>query len=162
MWPDEVDFLISFGYRHIIPAQTLDAHRRRAINIHISLLPWNRGADPNFWSWFDRTPKGVSIHAIDEGIDTGDILAQLAVDDRTWTRRETLRSSHAALVTKAAFLFSVQWPKLRKFNWEPLKHYERGSYHRVADKEQWMNKLSRGWDTSVTEVEELGSSSRNN
>lgn len=162
LWPEDIDFLVSFGYRYILPQQVLDRYQGRAINIHISLLPWNRGADPNFWSWFDRTPKGVSIHAMDEGIDTGDVLAQLKADD--WGRTETLRSSYAKLVKKAAFLFSVQWPKLRENNWGDagLRQKARGSYHAMAEKTQWMGKLSRGWDTPVTEVEELGSSSRNN
>jgi methionyl-tRNA formyltransferase len=75
-WVGDVDFVVSFGYRHIISARYINALHGRLINIHISLLPWNRGADPNFWSWFDRTPKGVTIHAIDAGVDTGDVLAQ--------------------------------------------------------------------------------------
>src|SRR5687768_13309593 len=80
LWPQDIDFVVSFGYRYIIPARYIDHYRGRMVNIHISLLPWNRGSDPNFWSWFDRTPKGVSIHAIDPGIDTGDVLAQREVD----------------------------------------------------------------------------------
>ena len=42
----------------------------------MSYLPWNRGADPNFWSILEDTPKGVTIHIMDESIDTGDILYQ--------------------------------------------------------------------------------------
>ena len=49
------------------------------VNLHISYLPWNRGAHPNFWSFFDATPTGVSIHLIDKGIDTGPIIVQKKV-----------------------------------------------------------------------------------
>ncbi|MCL0081308.1 hypothetical protein M1N64_03665 [Peptococcaceae bacterium] len=50
----------------------MDKFQGRAINLHISFLPWNRGADPNFWSFIENAPVGVSIHYLDEGIDTGD------------------------------------------------------------------------------------------
>ena len=46
------------------------------INLHISYLPYNKGAHPNFWSWVKNTPKGVSIHLISEKIDAGDIIFQ--------------------------------------------------------------------------------------
>ena len=35
-----------------------------------------QGAHPNFWSFYDNTPSGVTIHLIDAGIDTGDVLYQ--------------------------------------------------------------------------------------
>jgi len=67
----------------------------RAINLHPSLLPWNRGAHSNFWSFLEDTPKGVTIHIIDEGIDTGDILLQKKIKfDQS---KETLRSSYGRL-----------------------------------------------------------------
>lgn len=161
-WPEDIDFVVSFGYRHIIKPDVIQRHRGRMINIHISLLPWNRGAEPNFWSWFDRTPKGVSIHAIDEGIDTGDIIFQLPIDFKDKSK-ETLRSSHATLTQVAACLFIHEWPKkIRKMDWNLIVPTEAGSYHRISDKDPWMNKLPKGWDTPVTEVEELGAASKGN
>lgn len=158
-WPDGIDFIVSFGYRHIIPQRVIDAYGGRLINIHISFLPWNRGADPNFWSWFDRTPKGISIHAIDAGIDTGDILTR---HKAVIPEGHTLRSSYAALVNTAAGIFAAEWPKLRQCNWSPVRAGAPGTYHRMADKEQWMNKLPLGWDTPVKDVEELGAASKGN
>lgn len=160
-WVMDMDFVVSFGYRHMISERYINALRGRLINIHISLLPWNRGADPNFWSWFDRTPKGVSIHAIDPGIDTGDILTQIEVSE--FHPVETLRSSYARLVNEAAELFAKEWPRLREFDWDPVQVAEMsGSYHKAGEKDRWMKKLTRGWDTPVIEVEELGAASRDN
>ena len=70
------DYIISFGYKHIINKQIIDSFQTNIINLHISYLPFNKGYHPNFWSFKDNTPKGVTIHLIDEGIDTGDILIQ--------------------------------------------------------------------------------------
>ena len=42
----EYDFLICFGYRYIISKEILSYFHEKAINLHISYLPWNKGADP--------------------------------------------------------------------------------------------------------------------
>ena len=161
-WPPDIDFVVSFGYRHIIRERVINHYRGRLINIHISLLPWNRGADPNFWSWFDRTPKGVSIHAIDAGIDTGDILSQLEVIPGE--EGLTLRSSYSDMVQFAASLFASEWESIRALDWNPITIPSgKGSYHNIEDKTPWMGKLPLGWDTPVKDVEELGAAiSRNN
>src|SRR5690606_23646870 len=44
-----------------------------------SYLPYNRGAHPNVWSIVEETPAGVTLHYVDAGIDTGDIVAQREV-----------------------------------------------------------------------------------
>lgn len=70
------DHVISYGYKRILDKNVIASARRPILNLHISYLPYNRGMHPNFWSFFDGTPSGVSIHEIDEGIDTGPILLQ--------------------------------------------------------------------------------------
>jgi len=72
-----IDFIITFGYGKILKADLLKLVT--AINIHPGYLPYNRGPNPNLWSFMDDTPKGVTIHYVDEGIDTGDIIAQKKV-----------------------------------------------------------------------------------
>ena len=72
----ESDLIICFGYRHILKNNFLSQCRCPIVNLHTSYLPFNRGAHPNFWSFYDNTPSGVSIHLIDKGIDTGPILFQ--------------------------------------------------------------------------------------
>ena len=42
------DLYISFGYRKIIPKKILKKTKRPIINLHLSFLPYNRGAHPNF------------------------------------------------------------------------------------------------------------------
>ena len=73
---NKFNFLISYGYRYVLKKEILDLFPNRAINLHISYLPYNRGSDPNFWSFIDGTPKGVTIHYLDEGVDTSDIIVQ--------------------------------------------------------------------------------------
>ncbi len=70
------DLVISYGYQHILCESSLATLKRPALNLHLSYLPYNRGSDPNFWSFIDNTPSGVSIHEISKGVDTGPICYQ--------------------------------------------------------------------------------------
>lgn len=148
------DWLVSFGYRHIIREPHLSHFGSRIINIHISMLPWNRGADPNFWSWFDRTPKGVSIHVINKDVDAGDVLVQAEVNFKSGM---TLRSSYDILMQQAVSLFAATWPDIRRGALPARPMIGKGTFHRRRDKEQWWAQLSRGYDTPVVEVEDMGS-----
>ncbi len=60
-----------------LPPAVLALPRLGALNAHPSLLPENRGPDPLFWTFHAGARKtGVTIHLMDEGLDTGPILAQ--------------------------------------------------------------------------------------
>jgi methionyl-tRNA formyltransferase len=146
-----VDFLVSHGYRHIIKPFVLDRFPRRAVNLHISYLPWNRGADPNLWSFIEKTPKGVSIHYLDAGIDTGDLIAQTAVE---FAAGETLRTSYARLQNELSRLFAARWSRIRDGSCDAVKQAGTGSFHRVADREKVAPLLSAGWDTPIDELEQ--------
>ena len=67
------DWIVSYGYRFRVTEEMLDQVNRQAVNLHISYLPWNRGADPTFWSVAEDTPRGVTIHVMDGSIDTGPV-----------------------------------------------------------------------------------------
>ena len=60
-----------------IPRAILDIPRLGCLNVHPSLLPANRGPDPLFWTFHDgHHETGVTIHSMDEGLDSGPIVAQ--------------------------------------------------------------------------------------
>src|SRR5256714_6887143 len=60
-----------------IPRATLEIAHLGCLNVHPSLLPANRGPVPLFWSFREGCDvTGVTIHLMDEGMDSGDILAQ--------------------------------------------------------------------------------------
>jgi methionyl-tRNA formyltransferase len=142
----DADFLVSYGFRYIIPASVLARFGERAINLHVSLLPWNRGADPNLWSYLEDTPKGVSIHVLDPGVDTGPIVAQRLVAEGD---RDTLRTSYDRLTSEVEALFAEVWPGVRAGAARPASQMFEGSSHRSAEKEPFMHLLSEGWNTPV-------------
>ncbi len=75
----EFDLCVSFGYRKIIDKKHLLSFKRKPLNLHLSYLPFNRGAHPVFWSFIDNTPSGVTIHEINSKLDKGRILFQKKV-----------------------------------------------------------------------------------
>jgi methionyl-tRNA formyltransferase len=77
-------FGISGLFGHIFPQNIIDHFDKKLINLHPSLLPLGRGADPIFWSMVEGLPQGATIHLIDKGIDTGEILSQEEVILDSW------------------------------------------------------------------------------
>lgn len=53
------------------------------INKHAALLPANKGLFPYFWARLKNEPQGVSYHQVDTGIDTGKILIQYPVTEKS-------------------------------------------------------------------------------
>ncbi len=75
------DIAVVVAYGRILPAAFLIAFPHGAINVHFSLLPLYRGAAPVNWAIANgETTTGVTTMKMDEGLDTGDILLQTAVD----------------------------------------------------------------------------------
>jgi methionyl-tRNA formyltransferase len=146
MW---ADFIISYGYRHIIKNDILERFPNKAINLHISYLPYNRGADPNLWSFLEDTPKGVTIHLLDKGLDTGDILAQETVPDFP---DDTLRTMYDRLSRTIEDLFNRSWPDIRAGVMKATPQPSGGSSHRLKDRKRVEHLLTKGWDTPVVEL----------
>jgi methionyl-tRNA formyltransferase len=149
-------FLISYGYRFILKKEILDLFPNRAINLHISYLPYNRGADPNFWSFIDGTPKGVTIHYLDEGVDTGDIIVQKEVVFDS-LESETLASSYQKLHIEIQNLFFQNWEAIKNQKCSRRPQVGNGTVHKKKDKEALLHLIEKdGWDTKLSVLVEYG------
>ena len=146
---ESIEFVISYGYIHILKEGVLERFPHRIINLHISLLPWNRGTDPNLWSFLEDTPKGVSIHYVDRGVDTGDLLSQRKVE---FGEQETLRTSYDKLSSAIEDLFREVWPEIRVGTRRSESQRGEGSHHRAKDKKIVEHLLTEGWDTHVSKL----------
>ncbi len=64
-------------FSRFFPPQLLELPRFGCLNLHPSLLPAYRGPEPLFWiAYHDERETGVTLHFLDEGVDSGDIVAQ--------------------------------------------------------------------------------------
>ena len=77
---ENVDLVVLAGFMRIVGPVFLAAYPRRIINIHPSLLPKHRGANAAAQALAagDET-TGCTVHYVDEGVDTGEIIAQREV-----------------------------------------------------------------------------------
>ncbi len=70
------DFIIVVAYGQLIKKRILDRFKNKILNVHASILPKYRGAAPiNYALLNGDKESGVSIMLVEEGLDTGDILA---------------------------------------------------------------------------------------
>ncbi len=141
---NDIELIISYGYRHIITSDIL--FLIPAINLHISYLPFNRGADPNFWSFVEDTSKGVTIHMIDEKLDTGDILLQKEI---IFSEFETLKTSYNKLQDEIQNIFINNWPELLKI--KPIKQ-DKGTYHNSSQKKQYVDFIDNYLEISIYQL----------
>lgn len=137
------DLTVCFGYRFLLKPQALNKATRPPINLHISFLPFNRGANPNYWSFVDDTPKGVTIHEIDQGLDTGSIMFRRKI---VFTSKEDdIAKTYARLFKEVQMLFIDKWERIRISDYHPWKQPEGGSFHALGD----MPELAEGWNTKI-------------
>lgn len=74
---EKIDLIILAGYMKIIGPTLLNVYKKRIINLHPSLLPkfpGNKSIKEAYES--DDLETGVTIHLVDEGVDTGPIIYQ--------------------------------------------------------------------------------------
>ncbi|MEJ2750073.1 MAG: formyltransferase family protein [Anaerolineae bacterium] len=80
-----------------IPAPLLALPPHGFLNLHPSRLPDYRGPEPIFWQLRDGVnPLGVTLHVMDEGLDTGDVVGQTAVSLPDGASRHTIDALAAA------------------------------------------------------------------
>lgn len=151
-----IGFVVSYGYRHILKKEFLDKLPGKMINCHIGYLPFNRGADPNFWSYMESTPSGVTCHLIDEGIDTGPVFFR---DLCQKTYESTLRTTYGILQMNMVHEFKKHWPKIFSGEMKPIPQSELeggvpGTFHFSKDKFKWIEGIKDKYlDMPIHEVE---------
>ncbi len=142
-------FIVSYNYRHMVPADVLEYMRGKAVNLHVSMLPYNRGSSPNFFSFLDNTPKGVTIHEMTAGLDKGKILCQkeLEFDEE----QESFSSSYAKLQQEIMNLFKANWEKIKAGTCKGFFPTEKGTYHTMKELEEFRSNHPFEWNENIAE-----------
>lgn len=126
-----VDLALSILFDYILKQNFIQLFHAGVINLHPAYLPFNRGQYPNVWSIVEGTPSGVTLHYIDAGIDTGDIIAQKEVEVEP---ADTGESLYRKLEKECVALFQETWPLIETGKVTRVPQEKRaGTYHRVQD-----------------------------
>ena len=139
----DFDLVVAFGYRHKIPDSVIEIYKPKIVNLHISLLPWNKGAHPNFWSFYDSTPSGVTIHEVSSKLDSDPIF--LSKEFSFNTKAMTFSETYWQLRKGVEELFLENAVELAKALLPSTNQTHRGSYHSSND----LPKQFRGWDSFI-------------
>lgn len=100
------DILVSMSFNQILKKEIIGLAPRGFINCHAGALPFYRGRNPLNWALINGEEAfGVTVHYVDEGIDTGDIIIQdmvpIAAEDTYAALLEKAHDACARTLTQA-------------------------------------------------------------
>jgi methionyl-tRNA formyltransferase len=101
----EADLLVVWSYSMILPPAVLDAARLGGVNVHGGLLPEYRGGHVMQWAIINgEAETGVTLHHLDEGIDTGPVIARarfpIGAEDDALSVRRRLKAAGERLLAR--------------------------------------------------------------
>lgn len=126
-----VDLGVLAWWPKLLKQQLLEVPLNGFVNTHPSLLPHNRGKHYNFWTLVEEAPFGVTIHKVDMGVDTGDIVTQKKINYDWSDTGETLyKKAQIEMVD----LFINTYPILRTGNFDTTpQNRNSGSMHYASE-----------------------------
>lgn len=118
----DFDILVCNNCPYILPVSQIKKPHQKYINIHPSLLPNLRGKNPVNGAILFNQRHGVTCHLMDDGIDTGQIIAQIPIDN--------ISDLKLPLINEITFLtMGKVFEKAYKNNFEPTNDYIYFSKH---------------------------------
>ena len=137
----KADIFVSMSFDQIIKKEVINLPEKGFINCHAGALPFYRGRNVLNWVLInDEKEFGVTVHYIDEGIDTGDIILQnksLITDDDSY---KTLLERAIDLCDKTLYeaivkIINGENQRIKQKEIDPV-----GSYFRIRKEgDEWIN-----------------------
>ena len=146
---NKIDFIVSDRYAVILEKKLLDYLDGNVINTHPSILPLNRGWQPNFFSILYNDPTGVTIHQVDEGLDTGNIILQKKI---FYDPHMTLRQTYTIFRKTIENLLINNFDQIYNGKLEKHPQKSKGSFNSKAKFEKIFMKFHKGWDTKIIDI----------
>lgn len=79
--PYQPDYIVLAGYMRILSTVLVQAYPNKIINIHPADTHQHQGLDGYEWAWENKLAETkITVHYVDEGLDTGNIIAQETVN----------------------------------------------------------------------------------
>lgn len=126
----DLDYVIGVHFPYIVPSEVLAVPRIGVINLHPGYLPYNRGWHTPSWALLDGTPIGATLHFMDDGLDTGDVIAQ---EELTVGAGDTADTLYQRLLGLEVELFEKAWPLIDTLSPPRMVQEGAGSSHKRSD-----------------------------
>lgn len=131
------DYFVLAWWPYIIDASLFNIPKKGTLNFHPSLLPFNKGKHPTFWNIIEEVPYGVSIHFVDEGIDSGDVVFQKEIK-KTWC--DTGGTLYEKALKNIVDLYVENYNNIKNGNYMRTKqHSGRGSFHYAKELKAYLH-----------------------
>lgn len=124
------DYILSIHFPLLIPREILDIPSAGTLNLHPAYLPWNRGWNTATWAIEEGTPFGVTLHWVDEGLDTGDIALQRNIPV---SPSDTAHSLYQRALQVEVELFREALPLLKANALPRIPQKQGATMHRKSD-----------------------------
>jgi methionyl-tRNA formyltransferase len=106
------DYILSFQYHKILKPEVVKIPPKGCINLHFGLLPNYRGMAPIAHAMINGEEEiCATLHYMDEGIDTGGIIAFCPYSPRSI---DTAADVYRAVCKMAVDMFKALWPRIRE------------------------------------------------
>ena len=125
----ECDLFVSMSFNQIFKEQITNLPRLKTINCHAGKLPFYRGRNILNWALInDENEFGITVHYIDSGIDTGDIILQktypITDNDSYFTLLELAFEECAKILYKAIqLIMNGEAPRIEQKSIHPIGFY---------------------------------------
>ena len=119
----EIDFLISVQYHEILLQKHINCANKLAINLHMAPLPEYRGCNQFSFAIIDGAKEfGTTLHVLESGIDSGDILFESRFP---MSNKETVSTLHQKTTSESITLFegSISDILTRNYTAKPQKTF---------------------------------------
>ena len=124
-------FIICIHFPYIVPEAVLRIPRGGVLNLHPAYLPYNRGWHTASWAIMEQTPYGATLHFMDAGLDTGDIVHQRLIEV---SPGDTAHSLYQRVKTLEMEVFKEAWPLLVSGQYERKpQQTSAGTNHKKKD-----------------------------
>ncbi len=125
-----LDYVIGVHFPLLVPDAVLELPKHGVLNLHPAYLPWGRGWHTPSWAILEDTPVGATLHFMDSGVDTGDIVDQQRLEV---SPGDTADSLYRRLKQMELELFERAWPALAEGTYQRRPQESEGTTHRRQD-----------------------------
>jgi methionyl-tRNA formyltransferase len=127
--------VVLFG--HLIPQEIISRLSPNVVNLHPSLLPLGRGADPVAWAIMERVKQGVTIHVVEKTLDTGPIILQTEIPSNFGMSSGQIYKLATQELLNLFKEFYTLWPEIIPFRGQVGRH----TYHAASELESLRNEF---------------------
>jgi len=155
---EEICLFISDRTKFLISEDYVRKANFMMVNTHPSMLPFHKGSLPVFWSTLLGSALGITLHKIEPGLDSGDIISQQQLlYDEDMTFREAHAIARSTIIDHLKSLLSKvsRNETVHSYPQAPLIH----SHHLLKDGNKLLSKLPLEWDTTIKEARSVLSNS---